>query len=70
MTGWRMDNECRDCRWRAPSGHCRRYPPQLIPWTGDVLPPYRYEPGLFTPMVSDWDWCGEFTPKTEKGDGS
>lgn len=63
-----MKGYCKDCRWRDGQ-YCRRYPPQMTLYTSDPFPPLRYDLGAFYPDVALTEWCGEFTPKPEKGDG-
>jgi len=53
--------ECRKCKYfhketkTGTTGACRRYPPQIVPDSGD-----------FWPMTHETDWCGEYEPKNKE----
>jgi hypothetical protein len=56
-----MDERCLDCFFFKPSpsgqhGYCRRYPPTFTA-TDEAG-----RPKFYSPVVSPWNWCGEFEP--------
>lgn len=59
LIGWKIER-CGSCRFRSDSGHCRRFPPVLMPIQDhNAIVPHIDWQWHFPFIADDW-WCGEF----------
>jgi hypothetical protein len=58
---------CRDCKWWAFEGECRRFPPTWTIWPNDNQPPVIYWPQSSFPPTGPDLWCGEYQARLSLG---
>lgn len=54
-----------DPQVNSPYGHCKRFPPVVVPCPTDNQLPVLYTPMECRPTTRNDDWCGEFEEREQ-----